>query len=267
MAPGFPIILCCIISLVSFQKMAMANTSAVAHCSSTEIIIAADSKQTYRFFENGIERTGTKTICKIIQIGDVFIVSAGLVQDNKVGYNSITLAMEACHNTHTLSEKVGAFEEFMKAKLPIALNRVRKENLDLFKHRFETGDRVAAEFFFAAVEKGQLKLISVDFMVAPINNDTINIISERHECPGCGSDTIYIGEKAAIRRFLDEKKTFASSSTVNVLRNLIELEIADKSETVGPPIDVLRIDKGGAKWIQKKSSCPEIQEVRGMFNR
>lgn len=39
------------------------------------------------------------------------------------------------------------------------------------------------------------------------------------------------------------------------VRRLIETEIAARSEYVGPPIDILRIDKTGARWIQKKPGC------------
>jgi len=38
----------------------------------------------------------------------------------------------------------------------------------------------------------------------------------------------------------------------------ITWEIINRGDIVGPPIDILRITKSGAEWIQHKKECPEI---------
>jgi hypothetical protein len=43
------------------------------------------------------------------------------------------------------------------------------------------------------------------------------------------------------------------------VRRLIEIEIAARGEYVGPPIDIVRISRNGAQWIQRKTECAELQ--------
>jgi hypothetical protein len=38
------------------------------------------------------------------------------------------------------------------------------------------------------------------------------------------------------------------------------MTIEKDSINFGPPIDILSITKYGAKWIQKKETCPEIKK-------
>jgi hypothetical protein len=40
------------------------------------------------------------------------------------------------------------------------------------------------------------------------------------------------------------------------------MEIAARSEYVGPPIDLLLVNAQGAKWIQKKPGCPDVKPLR-----
>jgi hypothetical protein len=42
---------------------------------------------------------------------------------------------------------------------------------------------------------------------------------------------------------------------VELVKELVELEIADKPDVVGPPIDVLQISKTDAVWKQRKQDC------------
>ena len=49
---------------------------------------------------------------------------------------------------------------------------------------------------------------------------------------------------------------------VEGIRSLIELEIAAEPAHTGGPIDILRITKDGAEWIQRKQECPDIDKMR-----
>jgi hypothetical protein len=233
----------------------------VAYYTPAEIILAADSKQTYIILEGGGERTGTREHCKIIQINNVFFASSGLVEDRKTGYNATSLAIRAYQKETSLSKRVAFFEELIKSELSAALLRNQENNPDAFKKKFEKEDRVVAEFFFAGIEQGELKLFAIDFKLTPTNDGTIRIISEREECPGCGGEKmiLVIGQKSSINQFLAEKENLANQDGIDLVRKIVQFQIDQNSDSVGPPIDILRIDKMGAKWIQKKSSCPGIK--------
>ncbi|MGO9137248.1 MAG: hypothetical protein ACLP9S_04605 [Syntrophales bacterium] len=254
------IILVCTISLISHER-ALANTCVVAFWSPTEIIIGADSKRMGVVFEGGLSRRFMTESCKIVQFGKIFFASSGLVEDSKVLYEATSLAREACGKDTMLSKKVSRFEKLIKTKLLSSLYRTQREAPVHFKKTFETGDRVIAQFFFAGYEQEQLRLIAIDFMLSTSRGGALNIVSERNECPGCGRGDRYImviGQKEAIRKFYPESGNyFKIAHPVDIVRTLIELEIVDKSDEVGYPIDIIRIDKTGAKWIQRKQSCPD----------
>ena len=57
--------------------------------------------------------------------------------------------------------------------------------------------------------------------------------------------TRYLGESDAIEGLPEETPNFWRAGLSAGVRTLIETEIAARSEYVGPPIDILRIDKAG----------------------
>ena len=67
--------------------------------------------------------------------------------------------------------------------------------------------------------------------------------------------TRFLGETEAIDGLPEETTGFWKEGLVNGVRRLVETEIAARSEYDGPPIDILRLDKNGAQWIQKKPEC------------
>ncbi|MGO9612847.1 MAG: hypothetical protein ACLPX5_07425, partial [Dissulfurispiraceae bacterium] len=82
-------------------------------------------------------------------------------------------------------------------------------------------------------------------------------------CPGdCQGSfvTIFLGQTEAIRTYLQKHEHFLySTDSVTAVRNLVELEISKEPSFVGPPIDILRLTKDGAEWLQKKSLCTDVQ--------
>jgi hypothetical protein len=85
----------------------------------------------------------------------------------------------------------------------------------------------------------------------------------RFACPGdCQASfvTIFEGQTEAIRKYLQENEYFLYyTDPTTVVRNLVELEVSKDPSFVGPPIDILRLTRGGAEWIQRKSLCTDIQ--------
>jgi hypothetical protein len=52
----------------------------------------------------------------------------------------------------------------------------------------------------------------------------------------------------------------AKCNVVTLARKFVQMTIEKDSTNFGPPIDILSITKYGAKWIQKKETCPEIKK-------
>jgi hypothetical protein len=67
-----------------------------------------------------------------------------------------------------------------------------------------------------------------------------------------------MGKHEAIDRYLPQDPDMWKNDPVDVVRKLIEIEVTSEHETVGPPIDILRITKEGSEWIQKKDMCADL---------
>ena len=79
--------------------------------------------------------------------------------------------------------------------------------------------------------------------------------------------TRFLGETDSIEDLPEETPDFWKAGLSEGVRWLIETEIAARSEYVGPPIDIVRISKGGVQWIQRKQECQEINNRRKLPNR
>jgi len=64
-----------------------------------------------------------------------------------------------------------------------------------------------------------------------------------------------LGKKRAIEQYLNQTSSDQKRRPTELVRELVELEIADEPEIVGPPIDLLQISKTGAIWNQRKPDC------------
>ena len=87
--------------------------------SSDQIIIATDSKRT-------AETGQTVCVCKIAQIGDTFIASAGLAEFGE--FDPKEFARQAISSSRTLIETRARFEELITDTLIDVLKRVRNKH-------------------------------------------------------------------------------------------------------------------------------------------
>ena len=65
-----------------------------------------------------------------------------------------------------------------------------------------------------------------------------------------------LGEGEAIAAYMEQNpKEWFRGTFVETAKFFVTLEIKDKPQFVAFPIDVLRLTKDGAEWIQKKEGC------------
>ena len=70
----------------------------------------------------------------------------------------------------------------------------------------------------------------------------------------------FLGRYRAVERYMSKRSKDAPQlSLEEAVNHFIELEIEENPQDVGGPIDILRIDKDGPRWIQKKEGCPVVQ--------
>jgi hypothetical protein len=56
--------------------------------------------------------------------------------------------------------------------------------------------------------------------------------------------------------FRSKNPALLQNDPVAFVRSMISTDIAANNHRSGPPVDILRIDKNGPKWIEKKPNCP-----------
>jgi hypothetical protein len=118
-----------ILALIAIQSNA---TTLYVRYTSTEIIIATDSKRT-------AETGETVCVCKIFLIGDTVIASAGLAEYG--AFDPRNFAREAIRNSPSLVDARAKFEDLISEPLIEVLKRLKKRNserYEVFKKGAET---------------------------------------------------------------------------------------------------------------------------------
>ena len=229
-------------------------TTIVAVRTPSEIVIGADSKVTDTY-GNALRSQG----CKIIQAGNLFFAYEGLARDNRTGFDIARVAFRALQLRPNLpaAERVSILTGFVANELFTELPRLKQRDPDTYREKVE-GGQIFLTMLVAAFEAGRPLLFVRQFRAVPINRQTIGLSILPDDCPkDCIGDAVVklLGETAAIDGLPEETPGFWKGGIVEGVRRLIETEIAARSEYVGPPIDILRIDKTGARWIQRKPEC------------
>lgn len=248
--------------VAGFFHPVTATTIVVAR-SANEIVIGADSKVTDTY---GNELNSQ--VCKIQQVGNLFVAFEGLLRDKATGFSvpDITVRALQLKPDATASEKVNILTGFLTAALFVELPHVRNNSADEFHTKLEgqTFLRVVVAGFernrpVVFVRQFRTTFIARGIGVTVIPDDCLA------DCEG-EVVTRFLGETDAIDGLPEDTPDFWKGGLAAGVRRLIETEIAARSEYVGPPIDLLRIDANGAKWIHKKQACPELKSLRNPLN-
>ena len=244
--------------IVILANSAQATTIVVAR-TANEIVIGADSKVTDPY-GNDVGRRA----CKIRQVGNLFVAVEGLEIDRQTGLNvgdiaSTSLQMNA---SASVSERVSILTGFLVSGLFHELGFLKKNAPETYFKKIE-GGQIFLRVIVCGFEGGRPLVFVRSFKAAPISPQQIGVSVIPDDCLDDCRDQIatrFVGETDAIEGLPEENPGFWQKGLVDGVRRLVETEIAARSEYVGAPIDILRIDRNGARWIQKKSECPELQD-------
>ena len=246
----------------SLYDVANATTIVVAR-SANEIVIGADSKVTDTY---GNELNSQ--VCKIQQVGNLFLAFEGLLRDKATGFSVPEIAMKALQLRPEASaaEKVNVLTGFLTSELFVELQRVRNSSADEFHTKLEgqTFLRVVVAGF-----EGNRPVVFVRQFRTTFVARGIGVTVSPDDClDNCHGDVVtrFLGETEAIEGLPEDRPTFWKDGLAAGVRRLIETEIEARNEYVGPPIDLLQINAQGAKWIQKKPGCPELKLLRKRIN-
>jgi hypothetical protein len=243
-------------------------TSIVAVRNNDEVVIGADSKTTLTREGGATGDAGSISKCKIIQAGNLFFASAGYAGigptefpgDIDPGFNLEKIVTEGLRGNGGIAEKMSSLEKAIVANLSRIANEAKRNNPAFFVTRFL--EHPPYTIMVTGLDHGELVLMVRKFRLITSPSGSVSFDIGRFDCPGnCEepSVTVLEGRSGAIRKYLQQHVLFLYyADPITAVRNLVGLEIEEDPSSVGPPIDILRLTRKGAEWIQKKPLCPDI---------
>jgi hypothetical protein len=70
--------------------------------------------------------------------------------------------------------------------------------------------------------------------------------------------SVFLGSQEEIRRQAGENPNWWRPNLAEGIRELIEAEAQQNPQYVGAPVDLVVIDRDGARWVERKAQCPAI---------
>ena len=246
----------CLLACVMVALMAngaRATTIVVARTAS-EIIIGADSKVT-DVFGNELSRRA----CKIRQVGNLFVAIEGLEVDRQTGFSAPEIATRALTSKASApaAEKMSLLMGYLVSALLTELAHLKTHEPQTYFKKIE-GGQLFLRLIVAGYERGKPLIFVRSFRALQYNPGQIGVAVIPDDClEDCRGEVVtkFLGESEAIDGLPEETGGFWKDGVAEGVRRLIETEIAARSEYVGPPIDIVRITKSGAQWIQRKKEC------------
>jgi len=210
--------------------------------SANEIVIGADSKRT--------AETGDYVyVCKISQIGDTFVTSAGLAEYG--AFDPRQFAVEALSDSQTLVEARTKFEQLIEQPLIEVLRKVKVRNRSSYD-AFKKG--AAVNFIFARFND-RPELVTTALTPKDEVDGSISLAKNRVTLlgPANRAKRIFVGVSKRAEVLLD-RPSFWAKGTVAGVQQLLEMSVKDNPDA-GGPIDIVQLSKGTARWFPREPEC------------
>jgi hypothetical protein len=252
--------------LLSISCMPALASSIVVMRNADEIVIGTDSRRISAPGED-LRYARTELVCKIVRADNIFIASAGIagiIPDSPHGeippeFDLAKIMNKAALGKRNILDKADTVTKAVQSILLKISWWAKEKKPALFKKMFIGKELL--QVVMAGMENDSPTIIVIAFKPRISASGELKIDVEYHPCPGiaCPEGSVYIlmGKHEAIDRYLPQTPAIWKNDSVEVVRKLLEIEVAAERETVGPPIDILRISKNGSEWIQRKEMCAE----------
>lgn len=233
-----------VVSLVVLLASEGSATVLYVRYNLNEIIIGTDSKRT-------AETGQTVCVCKILQVGDAVIASAGLAEYGP--FDPRDFAREAITSTKTLVEARERFEDMISQPLIDVLTKVKNKSRTRYEV-FKTGGAINMVF---ARFKERPELVTTALIPKDGPDGKITLEKNRFTLLGNVTRTkrIFVGVSKRAEAMMD-RSGFWAKGTVEGVRHALQISIEDKNDA-GGPIDLVQLTKGSVRWIPHLPKCDE----------
>jgi hypothetical protein len=226
-------------------------TTIIAVRTPTEIYVGVDSKV------KATKPDGTvlyQNRCKLIQLGSRFLTAAGPFEAPGLDMRASFIASQT--EGGTLSQIARRFTNHYALGIDKSLQTLRRTN----PAQFEQLTSQPISVFFFGFDSNIPVAIEKRFVldkVQPANSTNIKIFD--NSCPpGCDDfGILFTGHANAVKGL--SLVSLKTQSPIELIRERIALSIKSDPTNSGYPIDIVRLSKGGGKWIQNEKQCPEIK--------
>jgi hypothetical protein len=235
-------------------------TSIVCLRSPDSVVIAADSMTTIRTKD---ATTAGATECKILRAGRFFFTLSGFYRDPARNYDAIRSVRGALGGELPFGESADLVVSELTRTLTAELKTLQSEAPAAFRGMKERGGTLL-NILLAGNQNGIAQVSLMKFQLQIPASGAVTLAVERSACPGdCNPQNVkafYLSDTRPIEVYLGQGHQVDWRSPEKTARFLVDLVIAAGTPGVASPIDVLRIDKAGAHWIERKELCPELPE-------
>lgn len=205
------------------------------------------------------DRLISDSFCKIHQVHDFFIASAGFY-DTRAGQrlNIKEVVTRVSRKGDPFTVAVNRSSSAIATALSQAVSDARED--DGLYNVLVRGNVVT---FFFGFEDGKPATYAHRFSVmSQREHSKVPWIDSTHDScgPQCvppdGNPYLMHTQSEAMDSFRSKNLGLLRDDPVAFVRSMIFADIAANKDRSGPPVDILRIDQNGPKWIQKKPNCP-----------
>jgi hypothetical protein len=252
-----------IVLLFTYYHFAIAQTCIVIRRTPSKVVVGADSKLVKIDFaidndgkEYQIRKEGIK--CKIRQTGNTFYAISGLDLPSIDNF-----VEESCKSGQSFAEKSERFTNLISKPLASALEKIRLQNPEFYKERFM--GKPSLQIVLFGIENSVPSYRVIDLIAKNSLSEPVHLEQQVTSNPGTlatQSSTSIMGYAAAIEKLNLTEDFWEGLDTIEGIKKLITIESTEESENVGGAIDIIRLTKSGAKWVQRKTECPDIIELR-----
>ncbi|MGI8958915.1 MAG: hypothetical protein ACR2IV_03960 [Bryobacteraceae bacterium] len=231
-------------------------TSIVILRTANRVYIGADSRRSYR----ETAETYTGSVCKIIPAGRLLFVASGLTYANDQQVAS--MAAKIGRINPSVRYALEEFRRRMQQFLPQAI--ATEARVDRSRG---TRKGLILEAAFIGMEKN-LASVSVEWYRSNGNSTNPHMTIDRRTYSSARVgryEFIFLGKRRAIDQYLRGRSWSIRSDAdaISLITRLINLEIAESPETTALPIDILKLDRAGSRWLQRKASCNPSSSAGG----
>lgn len=224
-----------------------------------QIIIAADSRTTKTVTDsNGIKIVAPDTTCKIQKFGRFFIVAAGAIKSEVLNYDIYKIAKNFFGEENNIFITTKKIEKHIMDPLTYIAKQVSVSDPQKFKGTYGNGGILQLGIF--GIQSDTLvACIRVYKATKDVRNNVI-VFKDRNRSGDFrkGRLSTQFGLFSIIEDSLKTHKRVLRNfkDPIPTMIKLIELAIErDKTNSVGKPINVIRIRKTGHEWIDPKPPC------------